>query len=519
MMTLINRASEDRRMIRFIASLAGSLAIAQVASAQLASAQPAAPAEGATAPASSPAAQPAPTPPKPPAAPPFRLLRYDEDYSYLADPSRRTGAIDSFKYIPLNESGNATVSFGGEYRVRYENISAPFFGLRQPGHDDFVIQRALLHADLHLGDRKEFHGRAFVQLLSGLVWGEEFAKPGNQDNALDIQQGFGELVWGDNRASAINAGGTAFAIRAGRQEMGYGSLRLVTIREPTNARLAFDGVRATLHADRMTFDAFVVRPVDNKIGTFNDGEDDNTTFWGVYSTLPLAPDKKLGIDIYYFGLGRDNTRFQSGVGDELRHSLGTRLWGRIGGWDYDTEAVFQFGTFDRPGQSEDILAWTIASNTGYAFESAAWKPRLGVKLNVASGDDDPADGQLGTFNPLFPRNNYFNDANLLAPYNFFDIHPTITLRPTDAVTINAGWDAFFRFSTDDAVFSPTGIVIPEGASDSHYVGSALTVGAEWAIHRHLSLSTSYSHFFRGDVVCDAGGENVDFFGLWMTSKF
>lgn len=32
-------------------------------------------------------------------------------------------------------------------------------------------------------------------------------------------------------------------------------------------------------------------------------------------------------------------------------------------------------------RSEDIIAWTIASNTGYTFEAVAWKPRLGLKLN------------------------------------------------------------------------------------------------------------------------------------------
>lgn len=451
--------------------------------------------------------------------PPFRLFRYEEDYSSFSDPARRTGLLDDLKFISLTDDGAATISFGGEARTRYEYSSAPAFGLRQPGHDDFVLQRFLLHADLHVGDRTDFHGRGFVQVLSGLVWGEEFAKPGNQDNALDLQQGFGELIWGDNRAAALNTGGTAFAIRAGRQEMGFGSYRLVTSREPTNARLAFDGARATLNVDRMTFDAFVVRPVDPKIGLLNDGEDDNTTFWGVYSSFPIAPEKRLGVDFYYFGLNRENTRFQSGVGDELRHTLGSRIWGRADGWDHDTEVVFQFGTFDRPTREEDILVWTVASNTGYTFEGVAWKPRLGLKLNIASGDGDPSDGRLGTFNPLFPRNNYFSDANLLAPYNFFDVHPTISVRPTESFTLTAGWDVYFRYSSDDAVFSPGGIIIPATASDDRFVGSTLSIGADWAINRYVSVTASYSHFFRGDVVTDAGGKDVHYCGVWLTARF
>ncbi len=451
--------------------------------------------------------------------PPYKLFRYDEDWSYLADPSKRADWTDDLKNMPLNESGDVTLSVGGETRTRYEYYSSPFFGLRGPGHDDFVLQRLLLHGDLQAGDRTGLHGRAFVQLLSGLVWGEEYLKAANQDNALDVQQAFGDLVWGDNGAAAVAKGDTSFMVRVGRQEMGFGSFRLVTLREPTNARLTFDGVRTTLNVSKMTFDAFLVRPGEAKTGVFNDGEDDNTTFWGVYSSLPLAPEKRLGLDLYYLGLDRRNTRFASGLGDETRHSIGARLWGRAHGWDHDTEFVFQFGQFDRASQSEDIIAWTVASNTGYTFENAAWKPRLGLKLNVASGDDDPTDDTLGTFNPLFPRNNYFNDATLLAPYNFFDVHPSITVKPTESVTVSASWDVFFRYSKDDAVFSPVGIVVPADASDDRFVGSSLSLNADWSITRQVSLAGSYVHFFKGDVVKDANGENVDFFGIWLTGKF
>ncbi len=450
--------------------------------------------------------------------PPFKLLRYEEDYSTLASAEDLTG-LDRLKYMKLTDDGRAWLSLGGEARTRYEYTSAPFFGLRGSSHDVFVLQRFLLHADARYGERTEGHARAFVQLVSGLVAGEEFPKPGNQDDALDVQQAFAELAFGDERLARTGAGDPSISVRVGRQEMGFGSFRLVTIREPTNARLTFDGVRATYTFSGVSIDAFLVRPVVQEIGLFNDGEDDNTTFWGLHAAIALAPERRMGLDVYAFGLNREDTRFQSGIGDELRHSIGTRLWGRADGWDHDTEVVFQFGTFDTQQNSEDILAWTVASNTGYTFENAAWKPRIGLKVNVASGDSDPNDNRLGTFNPLFPRNNYFNDANLLAPYNFFDFHPSISVRPTDSLTLTAACDVFFRFSEDDAVFSPTGIVIPANASDNLYVGTSVSLTAEWAINRSLFLSASYVHFFRGDVVRDAGGDDVDYFGISFSGRF
>ncbi len=452
-------------------------------------------------------------------ASPYRLFRYDEDFSFLSDPSLRTDPFDFLKYIELHDDPFVSLSFGGEARTRYEYTSDPAFGLRGPSHDDYLLQRFLLHADARVGDREEFHARAFVQLVSGLVTDEEYPKPGSQDDVFDLQQVFGEVVWGDNRAAARDVGASSVGLRVGRQEMGFGSYRLVTSREPTNARLTFDGVRATYLAGSVAVDAFVVRPVIQKVGVVNDEADDRTLFWGLYAAMPLRSDRSLGLDFSYFGLDRESTRYESGIGDETRHSLGVRIWGRAAGWDHDTEAVFQVGDFRTGGRSEDILAWTVASNTGYTFESVGWRPRVGLKLNVASGDDDPTDDRLGTFNPLFPRNNYFNDANLLAPYNFFDVHPTLQLRPSDSVTVNAGWDAYFRYSTDDAVFAPGGIVIPGSASDSRFVGSSASLVVEWAIDRHLSLTGSYTHFFAGDVVEDAGGGDVDFVGVWLTFKF
>src|SRR5438128_1601680 len=36
-----------------------------------------------------------------PAPPAYKLLRYEEDYSYLKDPTRRTDFWDPIKYMPL----------------------------------------------------------------------------------------------------------------------------------------------------------------------------------------------------------------------------------------------------------------------------------------------------------------------------------------------------------------------------------------------------------------------------------
>src|ERR1700732_5502686 len=44
-----------------------------------------------------------PQAPPNPSPPPYTLLRFNEDYSYLADPARRTDPFDAIKYISLSD--------------------------------------------------------------------------------------------------------------------------------------------------------------------------------------------------------------------------------------------------------------------------------------------------------------------------------------------------------------------------------------------------------------------------------
>lgn len=441
-----------------------------------------------------------------PPRPPYRPFRFDEDYQFLSDPARRTDFFDPIKYIPLSDADpSAHLSLGGEVRTRYEYFHNPSFGLRGLSNDDFLLQRFLPHADLRVND----HLRAFVQLVSGFQWDNESPTSPIQDDRADLQQAFADVVLGDPRGSNVT-------LRVGRMEMGFGSYRLVAPREPTNVRLNFDGFRGTLNIQGITVDAFLTRPVEQERDVFNDGANDNQTFWGLHSVIPVLPASAWNIDVYHFGLDRQNARFAQGVAREGRQSLGTRWWGRSAGWDYDIEAVYQFGSFG----DRDIQAWTLASHVGYTFRDVAMQPRVGLKANVASGDSDRNDMTLGTFNALFPRQGYFSEINLLAPANFFDLHPSLTLKPHERVQVIHSWDFFWRYSVEDAVYGPGRVAItPEAAGDARFVGITSNIEVNWTISQHLTWSFCYVHFFAGDAVTNAGGDDADFAGSWITFKF
>jgi hypothetical protein len=156
------------------------------------------------------------------------------------------------------------------------------------------------------------------------------------------------------------------------------------------------------------------------------------------------------------------------------------------------EAVLQWGSFG----SGDILAWTVASDTGYTWRQAPWTPRLGLSTNVASGDRNPDNRNLQTFNPLFPRGNYFSELSLLGPRNFYNVHPFVTVRPRDDLALIADFDFFWRLETEDGIYSPSGQLLRAASgSDARHVGNELSLNAAWQINPHLSVTAIYSHFW------------------------
>lgn len=441
-----------------------------------------------------------------PERPAYQKLRSDEDYSFLKDPSARSDLWDPIKYIPLNESGDDYLSLGGEARWRYELYRNYRWNAASPDRDGFLLQRYLLHADLHLGDTV----RVFGQIQTSLEnWRAGGPRPTDVDRS-DVHQLFADVrLWSE--------GTDDVTLRVGRQEMLYGSQRLVSVRESPNIRRSFEAVRLLGHVEGWTLDGFLARPVEDDPGSFDDWGDGRTTLWGVYATHALQGIDGASIDLYYLGLRHSDALYVQGAGDEVRHSIGARLFGTHRGWDYNGEGVVQLGTFG----PDRIFAWTLATETGYTFRDATFKPRVGVRADVISGDADPADGRLGTFNPLFPRGAYFGESSIVGPANLIDLHPMAELHLSERVKVTGEWDIFWRFSTHDGLYDNGGNVLRRpGGSDATYVGNQPGVGMEWELGRHASLNASYSHFFAGDFVRQSGpGRDIDFLAVWLVYRF
>ena len=67
---------------------------------------------------------------------------------------------------------------------------------------------------------------------------------------------------------------------------------------------------------------------------------------------------------------------------------------------------------------DTVLAWSLSIDGGFTFKEGAWSPRLGAGFDWASGDRDPTDGVVQTFDQLFPLGHkYFGFIDLLGRKN------------------------------------------------------------------------------------------------------
>lgn len=435
--------------------------------------------------------------------PDFKSMRFDENYSVLQHDTVKNW-YKTLKYLPLSSSGKTYLSFGGEIRYQYFYAKNEKWGDDPVDHDGYILNRLLLHADFHAS--KYF--RAFIQLQSSNANGRIDPSPVDS-NPLEVHQGFIDI----NVCSEKNK---QLIFRAGRQELSYGSQRLVALRDGPNNRQSFDAVKAIFGLANFRTDLFFSHYVVAQEGIFDDYSNQKRQFWGSYFVLNKIPAIQ-NIDFYYLGYKRANANFDDVSGKELRHSIGTRIWGKYDEWRYDAEAVYQFGDVD----TKTIKAWTASLNTGYRFTSVVLKPELGFKVELISGDKTNGDNQLNTFNPLFPRGAYFGLASVIGPSNLVDFHPSISFELTKNIDWVIDYDMFWRYSSEDGIYGPNTIMIyPGNATDAKEIGKQLESEIIYTPNQYLYFRVEATWFKAGDFLKAAGaGKNMFFTGVTMQLKF
>lgn len=435
-------------------------------------------------------------------------MRQMEDYGYLNDSSIRRGLWwEPAKYIPVTRAPNAAFgTVGGELRLRYERIGNSDFGAPPQDNGGYLLTRVLPYVSFTVPDVADgIRLQLFGQVESAFSTGDARGPSPVDEEDFGLLQGFAQI--------AFAVGDGELSLQGGRQVISFGTERLLGSRYGTNILLSFDGGRVRWKNGQWDLRGFYLLPVQVDPEPFDDLSSSDQQLWGIYGTRILTdwmPSlKNASVDFYYLGYSDANASYNSGSGRELRHTWGTRLFGNQpmgkGFLDWNDEVIFQFGSFDNQLGDGNILAWSVGTETGYTFDMAM-APRVFVRANYVSGDENRNSANLQTFNPLFPKGKYFGELTPVGPYNLINLQGGLSLNLTDTITLSFQGGPYWRASTQDAVYGVGGnIVRPEnGISNARFIGGQMEWVAEWKPRRELSFLVSYSQFIPGAFIDDTG---------------
>jgi Alginate export len=455
-------------------------------------------------------------------------MRQLEDYRYLAAAGNRQGTWwERLKYIPIGESPYAPfLTLGGEVRLRYELIDNTDFGSGPQDNGGYLLTPFMPYAALTLPNLPAgWELQLFAQFEAAFSnYDERGPGPIDQDD-FDVLQAFAKI--------SVPLGTGALSIQGGRQEISFGTERLIGTRYGPNVPLSFDGGLVRWKDPFWDFHGFYLRPVQVTPDLLDNLSGADQQLWGLYLTRTLdgmlSFVSTAAVDLYYIGFFDAAATYNSGTGRELRHTVGTRFFGSRpigpGMLDWNYESMLQFGSFDSQRGNGSILAWSVGTETGYTIDTFA-KPRLSLRANIISGNRSADSANLQTFNPLFPKGKYFGELTPVGPYNLINLLGAVGLKLSDQIAVYVQGGPYWRYSAHDAVYGLGGNIVrasdsdPGDTSSAHFIGTQLEFVVEWNPAREFAFLISYSRFAPGSFIRDTcPSETIHFFAAEAVFQF
>ena len=275
--------------------------------------------------------------------------------------------------------------------------------------------------------------------------------------------------------------------RGGRQEMTFGAGRLVDVREGPNVRLSFDGERVFYESPALRIDAFGAAPVVVERGVFDDRSiaRENVpgkAFWGLYSVIPVGAVPGLHIDLeIILGLLRQNAPDNSGVANERRQTIGTRVWGGAG----------SLGLRYR----RHISIWSLWIRRypcvvgGFQHRLYHCEPLGGAAAGIASRRRERRRSGRDTqeLQSSVSEIRVFHGGLDQCAHQFHRCLPAVTVQPLKNFAFRVGVDVLWRYSVQDAFYQPPGVpLVPGSANKKRFLGLQSNLQTEWQATSHIS---------------------------------
>ena len=355
------------------------------------------------------------------------------------------------------------------------------------GHDfgDGSVADTVKHrARLGLAATYDKRFGVMVQVQDVRLWGEEANTLGDfVANGFDLHQGYLRVM-----------PFKGMELRAGRQEIAFENHRLIgTVGWLEQAR-SFDALRIMFKHGMWRVDTFYSK-IGEDASTATDAAgnpihpDDKDVLAG---NIHIAPFKELEI-------GLVDVLNINDVNGQKRYTVGGIISGKTSfGLSYSAEGYYQGGGADG---DVDYSAYMFAVNPKFTVKSLSTKPFIAARFEMISGDSDPNDNTVKSFDTLFATNHKFYgemDFFLNLPVHsgargLMDIGPTVGWSPHKTVSVKLSHHYFRAAATRD--------------DDLKEFGHEIDAKAVFKPYKGLAFDFNYSAFVPGDVFKSTTGSD------------
>ena len=416
---------------------------------------------------------------------------YDADWRYVDTlPWNEQTCVERLKRIPLNDC--LLFSTGGEYWTRYHHEHNS--RLTQTTNT-FHLQKFRAYGDLSYSD--------WLRVYGEYVWADSFGED-LSPVPPDVDRGDLHNLFID--VKLLEHCGKPVYVRVGRQELQYGSQRLITPLPWANKRHAFEGVKVFRKGEKWDIDAFWTQYVPPQAGTF-DRADENRVFAGGW--LTYRPEKGKFLDFYYLMFDNDNPSTQQGIvrSPFETHTVGSRWAGDKDGLLWDFEGAIQFG---EQGGS-DVFAGMATAGIGRSWKDHCYSPTLWLYYDYASGDNTPVTGDVNTFKQQFTFGHYYMGwMDLVGRQNIHDVSVHYYVYPRPWMTVWMQYHHFWLDQSTDALYNAGGVAYrrdPTGNSGTN-VGNEIGLVVNFHLTRYSDILASYNKLFGGSFMERTAGANA-----------
>jgi hypothetical protein len=373
-----------------------------------------------------------------------------------------------------------SITTGGYFRWSEEWFNHPNFGRGADESQGYFLQRYLLHVDIK---DKANNVRWYLQGKYSEI-SNKFGNLSSLDrDDGDIHQAFFE---GKN-------------VRIGRQEVSMGSSLLIGIREGPNSRLSLDGAKI-FSKEGQQWEFFLGHPVEISKDLL-DNRYANTLISFLYLTAILKSElTQADAYLVYF------------EDDSHLYTLGSRVILQNANFNWDTDLLAQTGA----SAEKDVEAYGLASRLKVlmgTFDAT-------LLASYFTGDKDPNDSKLNTFNALFPKGQYYSWSAEVGHSNLMTLQPGLIWHLEQNLTWTNSVGFLWRENIHDGVYRGNGTAFRPSTNQESFIGTQVNSLGEWAISEIFKFYFEYTYFAPGAFIRDSNAsQDSQFFALRTAARF